>query len=203
MDPKEQIISEADHLFCCQGVKRVTMDAIAKRLGMSKKTIYQHFSDKNALVAELMAKKMQGQVCVMDHCIIEATDAVHEVFHGVTQMQELLSKINPVLFYDLQKYHPDAWKYYLTFKNEKLFSVISNNLKRGIQEGNYRSEMNTDILTWMRIGQIDSVFGQMSYPWDQFNISRIFTEITEHYLYGICTAQGSRLIKKYIKASND
>jgi TetR/AcrR family transcriptional regulator, cholesterol catabolism regulator len=152
----------------------------------------------------LMAEKMQCQVCVMDDCISEAGDAVQEVFYGVTQMQELLSKINPVLFYDLQKYHPEAWQYYVTFRTEKLFTVINNNLKRGVEEGNYRKEINTDILTWMRIGQIDAVFGQMTYPRGQFNIAGILTEITEHFLYGICTPQGSGLIKKYKQtASND
>lgn len=173
------------------------MDDIAKHLGMSKKTIYQHYTDKNALVVELMRDKMENQVCVMDVCISSSNDAVHEVFFAVTEMQQLLSNINPMLFYDLQKYHPEAWQHYVIFREKKLFGVIYNNLKRGISEGNYRKEINPEILSWMRIGQIDTVFSQTTYPVNQFNIISIMTEITEHFLYGICTPQGHKLINAY------
>jgi AcrR family transcriptional regulator len=184
-------------LFCQYGIKSVTMDDIAKHLGMSKKTIYLHFSDKNALVVEMMRDRMQNQACVMEECCSNSTDAVKEVFFAVTQMQDMLSKMNPMLFYDLQKYHPEAWRYFVTFREEKLFTKIHNNLKRGIEEGYYRKEINTDILTWMRIGQIDNVFNQTTYPANQFNIAQLMTETMEHFLYGICTLKGHKLINKY------
>lgn len=197
LELKEHIITQADILFCQYGIKSVTMDDIAKHLGMSKKTIYQHYTHKNALVVELMRDKMENQVCVMDDCISNSKDAVHEVFFAVTEMQHLLSKMNPMLFYDLQKYHPEAWQHYVIFREKKLFGVIYNNLKRGISEGNYRKEINAEILSWMRIGQIDTVFSQTAYPVNQFNIISIMTEITEHFLYGICTPQGHKLINAY------
>ena len=184
-------------LFCQYGIKSVTMDDIAKHLGMSKKTIYLNYTDKNALVVELMREKLENQICVMDDCIDNSLDAVHEVFFAVTQMQHLLSKMNPMLFYDLQKYHPEAWRFYVTFREKKLFKVIHDNLKRGISEGNYRKEIHVDILTWMRIGQIDTVFSQTTYPMNEFNIGLLMTEITEHFLYGICTPNGYKLIDKY------
>ena len=57
MEVKEYIVEEADKLFCQYGFKSVTMDDIAKHLGISKKTIYQHFSDKNELVNLLIEMK--------------------------------------------------------------------------------------------------------------------------------------------------
>ena len=201
MDLKEHIINQADKLFCQYGIKSVTMDDIARYLGISKKTIYQHFSDKNAIIVELMRSKMENQVCVMEDCIGYSKDAVHEVFLAVTEMGQLLSNINPMLFYDLQKYHPEAWQYYVIFREKKLFGVINNNLKRGIAEGNYRQNINQEILTWMRIGQIDTVFSQTTYP-DQFNISALMTEITEHFLYGVCSPAGFKLIEGYKQSTS-
>jgi len=184
-------------LFCQYGIKSVTMDDIAKHLGMSKKTIYLNYTDKNALVVELMREKLENQVCVMDDCINNSEDAVHEVFFAVTQMQHLLSKMNPMLFYDLQKYYPEAWQFYVAFREKKLFKVIHDNLKRGISEGNYRKDIHVDILTWMRIGQIDTVLSQNTYPMNEYNIALLMTEITEHFLYGLCTPKGYKLIDKY------
>lgn len=173
------------------------MDDIARHLGMSKKTIYQSFKDKNALVVEMMRLKMEGQVCIMDKTFSSSENAVHEVFSAVTQMQEMLSNMNPMLFYDLQKYHPQAWQYFKMFREKKLFEVIYQNLKRGISEGNYRNNINSDILTWMRIGQIDTVFSQTTYPLNKYSISQVMAEITDHFLYGLCTLKGHKLINKY------
>jgi TetR/AcrR family transcriptional regulator, cholesterol catabolism regulator len=145
---------------------------------------------------ELMRLKMGNQVCVMDDCLGCSKNAVQEVFLAVTQMGQLLSNINPMLFYDLQKYHPEAWQYYVTFREKKLFGVIHNNLIRGIEEGNFRQEINPVILTWMRIGQIDTVFSQTTYP-EQHSISALMTEITEHFLYGVCSPAGFKLIQEY------
>jgi hypothetical protein len=146
---------------------------------------------------ELMREKLENQVCVMDNCINDSENAVHEVLFAVTQMQHLLSKMNPMLFYDLQKYYPEAWQFYVTFREKKLFKVIHDNLKRGIAEGNYRKDIHVDILTWMRIGQIDTVLSQNTYPMNEFNIALLMTEITEHFLYGLCTPKGYELIEKY------
>lgn len=197
LDLKEHIITQADSLFCQFGIKSITMDDIAKHLGISKKTIYLHFSDKNGLVVELMRMKMEHQICDMDHSFTNSIDAVNEVFFAVTHMRQMLSKMNPVLFYDLQKYHSEAWNYFVVFREKKLFGVINNNLKRGISEGLYRKEINIDILTWMRIGQIDTIFSQTTYPADQFSLTTLMTEVTEHFLYGICTIKGLKLINKY------
>ena len=197
MDLKDHIIAEADSLFCQYGIKSVTMDDIAKHLGMSKKTIYLHFSDKNELVVNLMRNKIENQVCMMDKSVDESSDAVQEVFTAVTNMKGMLSKVNPMLFYDLQKYHPQAWAFFKAFREKNLFKIINQNLKRGIKEGYFRPEINLNILTRMRIEQVDSAFNQTTYPINDFNISQVITELTEHFLYGICTLKGHKLINKY------
>jgi AcrR family transcriptional regulator len=104
LEVKEYIISESDKLFCQYGFKSVTMDDIAKHLGMSKKTIYAHFCDKNEIVNIVIDMKLNSQKCVIKENIEAAENAVHEMFFAVTSMKELLSNMNPTLFYDLQKY---------------------------------------------------------------------------------------------------
>lgn len=173
------------------------MDDIAKHLAMSKKTIYQHFADKNALIVDLMRNKMENQACLVEKSAENSKDAIQEVLMDVTRIQEMLSKMNPVLFYDLQKYHPQAWLHFKSFKEQNLFKLIQKNLKRGISEGNYRKEINIEILTRMRIKQIDDTFNHTTYPINMFTMSKVMIEITEHFLYGICTLKGHKLINKY------
>jgi AcrR family transcriptional regulator len=198
---KDHILTEADKLFCQCGIKSITMDDIARHLGMSKKTIYQHYRDKNDLVQTLIKNKMETEVCVMDQNSAEALNAVDEVFRAVTHMESMLSNINPILFYDLQKYHPEAWLIFKNFRESNLYKVIRQNLDNGIEQGYYRKEINQDIISTMRIEQIDMAFNHSLNLVNKYGVYRVMKEITEHYLYGICTPMGYKLIDKY-KHSN-
>ena len=195
---KEYIVEEADKLFCQFGFKSVTMDDIAKHLGMSKKTIYQHFSDKDELVTILIEEKLRNQHCAMDICASKAENAVEELFFAITNIHELLSSMNPKLFYDLQKYHPKAWLSFRAFKEQNLGKCIELNLERGIREGLYRSEIKTDILANMRLEQVDLLFSQNNkYTMNKYSLVQVMVEITEHFLYGICNLKGLEKINHY------
>jgi AcrR family transcriptional regulator len=198
LEVKEYIVEEADKLFCQYGFKSVTMDDIAKHLGMSKKTIYQHFSDKDELVTILINEKLSNQECTMDLCAKTAENAVQEIFFVIVNIHEMLSSMNAILFYDLQKYHPKAWLTFKEFKEQNLGKCIMVNLERGINEGVYRAELNTEIITQMRLDQIDLIFNQHAqYNMNKYNLAQVMAEITEHFLYGICNHNGLDLIAKY------
>lgn len=198
MEIKAYIVSEADKLFTKYGFKSVTMDDIAKQLGISKKTIYQHFSDKNELVTILIKEKLDSHDCLMQTGFNNAKDAVEEVFFAIKNMDETLSAMNAKLFYDLQKYHPKAWLYFKTFKENKLRETIYKNLQRGVAEGLFRENLNLEIITQMRLDQVDIIFSQHDqYNNNKYTIAQIMVEITEHFLYGICAAKGLELIKTY------
>ena len=128
----------------------------------------------------------------------KAENAIHELFYTIENIQQLLNSVNPKLFYDLQKYHPSAWLYFKNFKEKNLRDSIKNNLKRGIDEGFYRSELNIDILTEMRLDQVNLIFNQHdNYTNNKYNIAQVMISITTHYLYGISNLKGIELIKKY------
>lgn len=198
MEVKDHIISESDKLFCQYGFKSVTMDDIARHLGMSKKTIYTHFCDKNEIVNTVIDLKLCSQKCLIKSNIDTSENAVHEAYFAVTNMKQMLSNMNPILFYDLQKYHPKAWSVFNEFREKHLYATIHDNLLIGIKEGYYREDIKPDILTQMRLEQIDLIFNMnSSYANGKYGIIQVMTELTEHFLYGICTIKGHKLINKY------
>lgn len=200
LDLKKYIIEESDKLFCQYGFKSVTMDDIAKHLGMSKKTIYQNFADKNELVDILIADKLGNQSCKMNDFAKNAKNAIHEIFLTIADIKELMGALNPKLFYDLQKYHPKSWLKFRNFKEKNLLITIHNNLKRGIEEGLYRSEINVDILSQLRLDHSSIVFQEHDhYTMNKYNIAQVIIEITEHFLYGISNEKGLALIATYKK----
>ncbi len=198
MEVKDYIIQESDKLFCQYGFKSVTMDDIAKHLGMSKKTIYQHFKDKDELVNILIKEKLSMQECVMRDGQLSTENAVHEIFFAIKNIQQLLTNMNAKLFYDLQKYHPTAWLYFKNFKEKCLQQTILNNLTRGINEGYYRSNLKIDILTQLRLNQVDLIFNKHDqYTMNTYSLAQVMTEITDHFLHGVCNTKGLEKINEY------
>lgn len=198
MEVKDYIISGADKLFCQYGFKSVTMDDIAKHLGVSKKTIYQNFKDKNELINILIRDRIVNQDLQMNKCFAESENAVQELYFAMQDMDYFFETMNPMLFYDLQKYHQDAWIKFVAFKEKEIGRKIVENLERGKKEGLYREEINIDIITRMRLDQIDVVFIQNGhYDTNKNSLSSIMVEITRHFLFGICNNEGVKLIHKY------
>lgn len=198
LEVKEYIVEEADKLFCQYGFKSVTMDDIAKHLGISKKTIYQHFSDKNELVNLLIEDRLNCQECLTQDSANKASDAVEEIFLSLVSMNQSLATLNPKMFYDLQKYHPQAWIFFKEFKEKALGKSIRKNLERGIAEGLYREDINIDILTQLRLDHVEIIFNNHShYVKDKYNLAQVMIEITQHFLYGVCNEKGLALLNKY------
>lgn len=198
LDLKSYIIEESDKLFCQYGFKSVTMDDIAKHLGMSKKTIYQHFSDKDELVNILIESRLTSQDCVMRESAKKAKDAVHELLLQLTTMNESLGNLNPKMFYDLQKYHPKAWLHFRAFKEKSMGKSIYDNLERGINEGIYRSDIQKDILTQLRLDHVEIIFNRHDhYTMTKYNLAQVMIEIATHFLYGVCNDKGVALITSY------
>ncbi len=198
VEPQAFILQQADLLFSQYGIKSITMDDIAKHLGMSKKTIYQHFEDKNELVLKLMQSKLEDQTCVINDCCERADNAIHELFFGITHLIEMLSRTNPTMFYDLQKFYPEAWAYFNAFREQVILQKIRENLERGIKEGLYRSDVNIEIVSRMRAEQILISFNPHIFPSHLFSMSEVSREMTLHFIYGITTEKGYELTKSYV-----
>ena len=110
MEHKERILEKATELFMQYGIRSITMDEIAAQLGISKKTIYQFFTDKDAMVEAVVNEEMMRNEADCRDYNLQAENAVHEIFSAMDGMQEMLKTMNPQLLHDLEKHHPAAFK---------------------------------------------------------------------------------------------
>src|SRR5580693_7306634 len=135
MSQTERIIEGGEELFLTAGIKSVTMDDIARHLGMSKKTIYQFFKDKNELVIALVKKKLQEDEEQMSAIISQSGNVIEEMINMMKCSEEIFSRINPIVIHDMQKYHPDAWKHFQNFKSGVIVQTLEQLLSKGIKQG--------------------------------------------------------------------
>ena len=197
MEIQERIAQKAHDLFLKYGIRSISMDEIATQLGMSKKTIYQFYSDKDALVDSVIdiVVNANEEECSMQREISE--NPVHEVFVAMDMVQEMLRTMNPTIVYDLQKYHPAAHEKLNNHKNKFLYKQVKENLEKGIELQLYRSDIDTDIIARFRIATVFLLFNTDTFPLGKFNISATMEEVTIHFLYGLTTSKGQKLIQKY------
>jgi AcrR family transcriptional regulator len=197
MSQEERIIQGGEDLFLQAGIKSVTMDDIAKHLGMSKKTIYQFFSDKNDLVMALVKKKLKEDEDQINAMIESSANVIDEMLNMMKCSEEILSRINPIVFHDLQKYHPEAWNEFQRFKADVLVNKLEILLTKGIEQGFMRPDIDVRILAKMRVNQVEMGFNTNIFPVAQFNTWKVQMQLQEHFNYGICTIKGHQLLDQH------
>jgi len=197
MSQIERIIQGGEELFLTAGIKSVTMDDIAKHLGMSKKTIYQFFKDKNELVIALVKKKLKEDEDQIEDIMRRSANVIEEMINMMKCSEDIFSRINPIVIHDMQKYHPEAWAEFQKFKADVLISTLEELLTKGIQQGYIRPDIDVKIIARMRVSQVEMGFNTSIFPMSEFNPWKVQVQFLEHFNYGICTLKGYKLLNQY------
>lgn len=194
---KERILIAAHELFLRYGIRSITMDDIAKHLSISKKTIYQSFKDKDEVVHELISKMLKENERIFNEVEKNSPHIIAGIFDLMNLMEKIIGQIHPGFFLDLQKYHPRTWKLFLEFKEGCVMKSIESQLTKGIQQGLIRPDIDTRILSRMRMEQIEMGFNPVVFPHDKYKVLDVQIALLDHFLHGVCTLKGHKLINKY------
>ncbi len=197
IDNKTRIREKAKELFIRFGMRSVSMDDIANAIGISKKTLYQHYADKETLVADTIEMLLETNNAHCQASREKAENAIHESFLATETVSELMKKTNPVLLFDMQKYYPAAYRKFLKFKQDFLYNFIRSSIEWGIKDGLYREDINVTLVSSLRIESISLPFQQDFFARVNTDLASLQEEIFILFLYGIATPKGIRLINKY------
>lgn len=203
MEPQEKILKISLDLFFKYGIKRVTMDDIAKELGMSKKTIYQYYKEKDDLVNQLFESELLRNRKIFDDVYSLAKNPIHEIMLISDTMREMMQNINPVFFMDLQKFHPAAFLQFKSFKENCAFKDILRNIKKGKEEGYYMPEIDEEFVARYRLAQIDMLMFGNHFSFDKISFTKSHELILDMFVYGICTVKGHKMINNYKKTKEE
>ena len=196
-EQREKLLKGATELFMRYGLRSVSMDDIARQLGVSKKTIYQYFTDKDDMVATVVKSHMGGQQRQFDEITHISKDAVDEMVRLSYCLKESMRETNPTVLYDMQKYHPRAWGEWLSFKNKVIRESIVRNLRSGMAEGYFRADLHLDIIANMRLEAVQMGFDQSIFPRDKYSLPDVQVQLFEHFVQGVLTDKGRALYQQY------
>jgi AcrR family transcriptional regulator len=202
METNTRILAFAESLFMQRGIRAVSMDEIAVGLGMSKKTLYQYFADKDDLVDAVVAAHLERMQTDARKWRDQAQDAVHEMFITMEQIQLHLSNMDPILLHDMKKFHPRAYQRFREHKDVFLFELIRANMQWGITEGLYRSDLDIDVLCRYRLASMMLAFNTELFSPQQFNLGKLSQNLLQHFVFGLATEKGHKRLMNYYETTS-
>ena len=192
------LLERSAKLFMKLGIRSVTMDDIANHLGISKKTLYNHFTDKSQLVREIIRLRITQDQAVCASFAVQSINAIDELMHISKFVIESLSSINTTVFHDLKKSHPDAWKMLEEHRFGFVYNQFFDNLQRGIDEGLYRKEIHKEIYAKLHVVNIDAIINGTIFPWPEFKFESVFLETFRIHIRAITNDQGLNYFKTHL-----
>lgn len=200
--PKDMLHNCAE-LFMRVGVRSVSMDDVSRHLGISKKTLYQYVSNKGELIAKIIRLKVEKLELELHELFTAAPDALDAFIKYSFYILKNYGWMNPKVVYDLKKYYPTGWKIYEDHLDVFTFSLIKNNLSRGIEEGLFRPSMKPDVITSVYLRLILELFDSSQFPLDDYSQTQIMEQFLEYHLHGISIGDVKTKIEEACKVMKE
>ena len=187
-------------LFSQYGIKSITMDDISRELGISKKTLYQYVENKSDLIEQLFQQQMEEEKAMMGRIHQQSSDAIDELLKIARYVMQQLRELSSTTVYDLQKYYPGTWKQMEALHQQHVYTLMKENLERGIREGVYRSDVNLDIVAKLCVGKSSLIADEELFPIRDYNMSHLYREYINYHIHGIASPKGLQVLEKYLAA---
>lgn len=190
MDTRQRILEIATAQFARFGVRSITMEDLARQAGISKKTIYQEFEDKKDLVKAVFAAILDQDRKRLAFISEQADGVIEHLVQTSKMMRERLTSINPLVILEVQKYFPEAWTLFESFKEETIQQDLIKVLNRGKELGYFRPEIDSRVLARVRLTQITTAFDPKNFAEPDYNLVEEQMIVLDHFLHGIFTEKG-------------
>ena len=198
-DELKNILIKVRELYTKFGIKSITMDDVARELGISKKTLYQYITDKDDLVGKYIDNEIalrQEEIC---KCFRIGFNAIEELFEISSFMNKLMRNQNSATEYDLRKYYPAHYHKTVNARRQGIYDYIMTNLKKGIKEGLYRKEMDLEVIAKLYLWRTENVHFDELFTVEEFTSIKLFTELINYHVRGIATEKGIVVLEKKLK----
>lgn len=200
MTAKERITQQAAELFLQSGIKAVTMDEISRAAGVSKRTLYELFKDKDALLRECLSHMDKRYEEEVELIVAESDNTIGEIFGRMKLGIYAILTVNPLFFSDMKRYHFKIFNEVLSVNQEKQIEQTHGILKKGINQGLFRKNIHVDIVSILLNEQLKIISDEGVFPQKRFSRVEVFENVVINFFRGIATQKGVALIDEYYEA---
>lgn len=180
------------------GLKSVSMDDIARQLGMSKKTLYQFVSNKEELIGLVMEQNRCRDMEIVLRSAEEATDAIDEFLRNSRYFIKEMREVSPTTLYDLKKYYTRIWEEQMQSHVDEFMEGIAQNIRRGLEEGLYRDNLIPAVIAKFYAQTVMAIADTSMFPARELPIDRIIHQHAVYHLHGILNKTGRKRLKEHL-----
>ncbi|MFA7226459.1 MAG: TetR/AcrR family transcriptional regulator [Dysgonamonadaceae bacterium] len=197
MDIKDRIIQQAGRLFFQYGVKSTSMDEVASSLGISKRTIYENFRDKEDLLLSYLKQVCEDRKKTVQE-LMERFDNVVEVFLHIMEIHKTATFANIKFYEDIYRYYPNV-DAFLKEESHKANEFFVQFLKKGVEQGVIRENLNIEVVAFL-VEESTSIYMRASHI-DKFpfSFSELISTVMVNFIRGISTEKGIKIVDKYLE----
>jgi AcrR family transcriptional regulator len=187
---RARITQQAKRAFCAHGIKAVRMDDIAAAEGISKRTLYELYADKETLLLEVLHAHHQQEHLQMAEVALNAHNVMEIILQSYQRTVHILQSVTR-LFLEELKFYPKV-QAYLEEQRQVGLNAIRRFYQRGVQEGLFQADLNYDIVCVMFREQMISLL--KSEDCKDFSIAEIYHTVALTHIRGIATEKGRELL---------
>ena len=199
---KQRILEHSRELFLHEGFNKTTMDEIAGRLKISKKTIYKNFTSKDELVREALMNFILDNHKKLNDLVNTDCNAVEKSFKMFNFVGTMLIQISENFLNDIRNSMPDLWEEIDKVRTKILSSNLKSIIDQGQKEGYFISTQKSDALVTLFIVSIRGVINPDSLIENKLAPVKAAESIIELLLNGILTDKGRNLFAKLKSGEN-
>jgi TetR/AcrR family transcriptional regulator, cholesterol catabolism regulator len=194
MEITERIVEEATRQFFQYGIRNVTMDGIASELGISKRTVYENFKDKTALVRQCMENLFLHHEEKTREVLSTSKNVIEIIAEFMQEGMNAMNAINPVFFHDLKKFYPQIWSSFHQKNLDNSHVLIERLLEKGTKEKLFRDDIDLQIVAKLFLEQNNIIMDERIFPRNEFHLPDIYQNLTVNFMRGISTRKGIEII---------
>ncbi|MFO7977020.1 MAG: TetR/AcrR family transcriptional regulator [Bacteroidales bacterium] len=191
MNIRTRILEQASKMFFENGIRSITMDDISEALGMSKRTLYESFSNKEELLKECIEYQYEKNLQIRQQ--IEEShkeDPLEVINQHFRHMMAALNSIHPGFLQDIQKYHSSLWNEHVKSKQDQDIAYTRSVMERGIEKGLFRIEADTDILSKMIHSLMPLMLSSALFPETSYTRTEVYRQVLLTFIRGMATPEG-------------
>ena len=192
-----QLLQQAMDVFFRLGIRSVNMAELASEMGVSKKTLYIYFNDKDDLIQRCMSAHCDQMEQVISEAENSEGNAIDSELAIIDFVHTVITRMHPSMLHDLRKYHPIAFDTINKREDEIILGTVERNIKRGQKEGLYRTDISA-VLTarfLVAIGYEVKKCGERGTFQGQMTLSDLYVQSSLYHIRAISTEKGAKYLQ--------
>ncbi len=189
-------------MFLKYGIRNISMDDIARELGISKKTLYVYFENKNDLLEKIVDFSDEHEKLQFEKCKDASLNAIDKLLMVSKMVYQSIKQFNPNILFELEKFYPELYQKFYSRKKEHIYQSVLLNLSQGIEEGLYRENLDKEVVAVLYIQKLVGLQSDEFKQMQDYSEEKLFEVMFENHIRGIANENGIKHLDEQKKLLN-